>query len=121
MNDTYDTLTHYGVKFEGEQGSYVEQDTDMDLHEFSMNRGARITRVRWIGGDWDGTTKRYDLSYVHGVLADGTTVRIADSNLACSWVGRFQRKGALIEWAKSEGVFAKGIDLLNEGVWSTLG
>ena len=112
----YEKLDFYGVQYDGEQGPYVEQEEHMRLVEFAMNKGAKVTRVRWIGSRWEG----YDLSYMHGVLPNGKSVRIEDAHLAVSLCPLFKRKGALIEWAKSEGVFAKGLGMLDESVWSTL-
>lgn len=123
MTDTYDRLQQYGVPFEGEQGPYQAPDLDYDvtLGELAA-QGGRIVRVRWIGGDYiPGRGKCYDVSYVHGEI-DGKRVRL---NLqGCDeWnlIPRRQLKGAMIAWAKNEGVFAKGIGLLDEGVWSILG
>lgn len=118
--DTYDRLAAYGVHFEGEQGPYIETAADMSLAEVAA-RGGRMVRVRWIGGDYiPGRGKCYDLSYVHAVLDDGTRVRVYDMP-AAFLVPRRGLKGALIEWAKESGVFAKGVGLLDESVWSILG
>lgn len=118
--DIYTKLDSYGVTYEGEQGGYVPTEEAMSLKELSA-RGGRITRVRWIGGDYiPGRGKCYDLSYVHGELRDGT--RVSLTHLPAAFlVPKHQRKGAMIEWAKEEGVFAKGLGLLDDSCWSTLG
>lgn len=118
--DVYTKLDSYGVAYEGEQGSYVPAEEEMTLAELSA-RGGRIVRVRWIGGDYiPGRGKCYDLSYVHGELKDGTRVRL--SHLPAAFlVAKHLRKGAMIDWAKQEGVFAKGLGLLEDSNWSTLG
>lgn len=117
--DVYTKLDSYGVSYEGEQGSYVPTEETLSLSELAA-RGGRIVRVRWIGGDYiPGRGKCYDISYVHGELKDGTRVRI---NMTCpNWnlVPRHQMKGVLIEWAKEEGVYAKGLGLLEN--FSVLG
>jgi hypothetical protein len=119
--DIYDKLAAYGVAFEGEQGGYVPFEDQMSLGEFASHKGARIVRVRWIGGDYiPGYGKCYDISYIHGVLADGTRIRINDP-WNCTLVPKHKMMGALIEWAKEEGVYAKGLGLLERGNWSVLG
>lgn len=108
--DFFDRMASYGVQFEGEQG-HVPTEGAMTLSELS-ERGGHIVRVRWIGGEYiPGRGKCYDLSYVHGQLADGTRVQIYHLP-AAFLIPKNQLKGALIEWAKEEGVFAKGLGLL---------
>lgn len=73
-----------------------------------------VTRLRLL------TERGYpymDISYCHGVLKDGTNVRI---QITCGPLARRAPKAGLIEWAKSEGAFAKGLGLLDEGNWSVL-
>lgn len=123
--DHHDRLRSYGVAFEGEQGPYVETEEAMPLRELAA-RGGRIVRVRWIGGDYiPGRGKCYDLSYVHGMVpgADGAEdVRVSITHLPAAFlVPRRNLKGALIDWAKDEGVFARSIGLLDEGHFSILG
>lgn len=75
--------------------------------------GGRVTRVRWLM-----EMGRADLSYVHGVLPDGTPVHVQG---ACVYlVPRWEMKKSLIQWAKSEGVYGKGIGLLDDANWSVL-
>lgn len=119
MNDIYAKLDSYGVAYEGEQGGYQATEESMSLKELKA-RGGHIVRVRWIGGDYiPGRGKCYDLSYVHGELADGTRVSI-DHLPAAFLVPKHQLKGEMIRWAREEGVFAKGLGLLDNG-WSILG
>lgn len=77
-------------------------------------RLARVTRLRLL------TERGYpymDISYCHGVLKDGSNVRIqADVNS----VSRKSPKAGLIAWAQREGAFAKGLGLLDESNWSVL-
>ena len=120
MTDVYDALNFYGVTYEGEQSGYVPTEQFMTLAELSA-KGGHIVRVRWIGGDYiPGRGKCYDLSYVHGQLADGTRVSITHLP-AAFLVPRRGIKGALIEWAKEEKVFAKGLGLLDDSNFSILG
>lgn len=116
----------YGVSETGmpvghEYHQTVSHEDRIGLAELKR-RGGRITRVRWIGGDYiPGRGKCYDLSYVHGQI-DGQNVSIDTG--ACddqTLVPRRQIKGAMIEWAKAEGVYAKALGLLDEGNYSILG
>lgn len=76
--------------------------------------GGRITRLRLL------TERRshgwiYDISYCYGELSDGTVVAVTGYPSG----GDLRKiKGDLIEWAKEEGVYAKGLGLLDEGNWS---
>jgi hypothetical protein len=118
--DIYTKLASYGVAFEGEQGGYVPAEHFMTLAELKA-KGGHIVRVRWIGGDYlPGRGKCYDLSYVQGQLADGTRVSITHLP-AAFLIPRRQLKGEMIAWAKAEGVFAKGLGLLDDGTYSILG
>lgn len=110
----------YGVQHDGEvvtqeyhQG--VSYDNQMSLAEVAK-RGGRITRVRILkeGG-------RCDISYIHATLADGTTVPLY-LDMPSSGVGLWFRevKGEFIAWAKEQGVFAKGLGLLDESNWAVL-
>ena len=79
--------------------------------------GGKITRVRLltekVHGQW-----LCDVSYIHATLPDGHTVNV--QNGLDNLTPRRLLKAKMIEWAKREGVYAKGIDLLNEGNWSVL-
>jgi len=59
----------------------------------------------------------YDISYVYGVLKDGSHCRIDGAPMS---IGRRTAKRDLIDWAKEEGAYAKGLGLLDEGNWSIL-
>lgn len=98
-------------------GYYDREWAHMRLAELKA-QGGRVTRVRFLTERVMGA-QMCDLSYVHGELKDGTPVRV-DALPALYMVPRRAVKGALIEWAKDEGVFAKGIGLLDDGNWSVL-
>lgn len=125
MNDTItDNLVAYGVPFDGEQGPYQPGAERITLNALAA-RGGRIVRVRWIGGDYvPGRGKCYDLSYVQGAVtdADGNEVRV-DVHVpnAAHLIPRRRLKGAMIEWARDEGVYAKDLGLLDDGNYSILG
>ena len=74
--------------------------------------GGQVTRVRMFRDH--GIT---DISYIYGFLPDGTQVRISDLPDA----GYALPFHLLLAWAKSEGVYAKAIGLLNGMNWSILG
>jgi hypothetical protein len=118
--------TVYGVNETGmpvgpEYHATVSHDEYINLAELAR-RGGKITRLRMIGGEYvPGRGRCYDISYVHGQI-DGQNVSISTN--ACpewSWIPKSKIKGVMIEWAKAEGVFAKGLGLLDEGNWSILG
>ena len=59
-----------------------------------------------------------DISYIHATLPDGRTVPVYLGVGNCT--PRPALKAAFIAWAKEEGVFAKGLGLLDESNWSVL-
>jgi len=111
----------YGVRTEGESVGHdyhqgVDYANQMTLAEVFNARG-RITRVRLLqeGG-------RVDISYIHATMLDGTVVPVNLNMMPTGSHGLWRRevKGAFIAWGKEEGVYAKGLGLLDEGVWSVL-
>lgn len=115
-----DRMQAYGVQADGEvvtaeyhQG--VSYDNLMSLSEVAA-KGGRITRVRILK-----EYGRCDISYIHATLRDGTVVPVR-LDMPSSGIGLWFRevKGEFIAWAKAEGVFAKGLGLLDEGNWSVL-
>lgn len=90
-----------------------------ELYTLSMVAEARgkISRVRLLTERWP-SGRFADVSYIHATLPSGKIVPVQvgmDNLLPLNKV-----KGAMIEWAKREGVFAKGLGLLDEGNWSVL-
>lgn len=83
--------------------------------------GGQISRLRILTDRWAGVLVG-DISYFHATLGDGTVVEVNYDNLNWGGVlyGPKGLKSALIEWAKSEGVYAKGLGLLDESNWSVL-
>lgn len=70
--------------------------------------GLRITRLRLLS---DPGFPVWDVSYCHGVLADGTQVAVG---LPFSQVPKGKRFAPfIVEWARREGVYAKGIGILD--------
>lgn len=110
----------YGVQETGmpvglEYHDQVSYDNLMSLAEVAR-RGGRVTRVRIL------KEGRYcDISYIHATLRDGTIVPVR-LEMPSSGVGLrfYEVKGEFIAWAKEQGVFAKGLGLLDEANWSVL-
>jgi len=75
--------------------------------------GGKVTRLRiFIEGSM------VDVSYLHATLPGGQIVTVETSTLSIRTP--FMLKSNLIEWAKEQGVFAKGMGLLDEHNWSVL-
>lgn len=85
-------------------------------------RGGRITRLRLLADTVPGFGRVADVSYCHGVTGDGRPVHILLDDLDC--YGMVMRQGGvqrrLVAWAKRQGVYAKGLGLLDQGNWSVL-
>lgn len=95
-----------------ERVAYAEE---MTLREVADAHG-KITRVRVLGGGAaDGF--RCDVSYIHATVS-GKIVPVTLGDLSSNFLRGL--KGDLIEWAKSQGVFAKSLGLLDENNWSVL-
>jgi hypothetical protein len=76
--------------------------------------GGRITRVRVIG-----ESRVASVSYVHATLRDGSTVNVDLSGIPSSFPW-YTLKTRLVEWARGQGVYGKGVGLLDPAVLSTL-
>jgi hypothetical protein len=95
------------------QVNYSERMTLKQVAE----AGGKITRVRVLTESVPMAGRFCDVSYVHATLPDGTTVDVCNVGVNNMTPMR-ELKGELIKWAKAEGVFAKGLGLLDEGNWS---
>lgn len=89
-----------------------------ELYSLKMveEAGGKITRVRLLTEVMPGRGRLVDVSYVHATLPDGKTVPV--QVLMDNLTPMRQVKAGMIKWAKEQGVFAKGIGLLDEGNWS---
>lgn len=92
----------------------VDYSTTYTLAEVAA-AGGRITRVRILTERTMGGTL-CDISYIHATLADGRMVQV--QNHLDNLTPLRNLKGEMIKWAQREGVFAKGLGLLDEGNWS---
>lgn len=120
--DTNALAARYGVDqtngLEDGQAYHAEViHDDISLAEVAK-RGGRITRVRVLAEVRSGLGWVCDISYIHATLADGSTHSVRMSGRHGHLLRKL--KGDFIEWAKEEGVYAKGLGLLDEGNWSVL-
>lgn len=118
MSDLYATAARYGVRYTGElvDDSYhdqVERGTDWSLREVA-DAGGKITRLRILAERGYG-----DVSYIHATLPDGRIVRVRQ-DFDCHSMPMRALKGILIGWAKDQGVFAKGVGLLDSANYAIL-
>lgn len=94
----------------------VDYSQTLSLKEVAA-AGGKITRLRILTERTFGGIL-CDVSYIHATLPSGEIVNV--QNHLDNLTPKYQLKGKLIEWAKREGVFAKGLGLLDEGNWSIL-
>lgn len=81
-----------------------------------QSEGGKVTRVRILTERTERGTLA-DVSYVHGEI-HGVRFNV---QLALDLLVPMNRlKGSLIDWAKREGVYAKGLGLLDDANWSIL-
>lgn len=92
---------------------YTEQYSLADV----AAAGGKITRVRLLTERW-ASGRIADVSYIHATLPTGQTVPVRVGMDNCTPMN--QIKGAMIDWAKREHVFAKGLGLLDESNWSVM-
>jgi hypothetical protein len=116
-----DRLQAYGVQCDGEVVSSeyhdgVSYDNQMTLGEL-VRQGGKVSRLRLLTEVWPGRGRMVDISYAHGTLPNGQIVPLY---INCETGSMRELKGDLIEWAKREGVYAKGCGLLDESNWSVL-
>lgn len=93
----------------------THENVDFTIHcTLGDPRLERITRLRLLT---EPGYPYFDVSYVYGVLKDGTHVRIAGAPMH---LGRKTLKRDLIDWAREEKAYAKGLGLLDDSTWSIL-
>lgn len=121
-NETVGYRNRYGsVETEGlvDGAAYhasVDYSQTYTLAEVSRY-GGKISRIRFIGDRVPRVGAVLDVSYVHAVMPGGKIVPVhpGTPTLMPKWT----LKRHLVEWAQAEGVYAKGLGLLDEGNWST--
>lgn len=99
--------------------AYHEEVDYSDFYTLAMVAEAkgRISRVRLLTERWP-SGRMADVSYIHATLPGGkiVPVQVGMDNLT----PLNKVKGEMIKWAQREGVFAKGLGLLDEGNWSIM-
>jgi hypothetical protein len=120
MNSIYDTATGQ-PSVTAEYHEQVDHSRTYTLREL-RNANGRITRVRVLADVWPGRGLIGDISYIHATLPGGKIVPVNLAHMPSSGMGILVRelKKEFIEWGKAEGVFAKGLGLLDSGNWSVL-
>lgn len=78
------------------------------LVDWTDPRLAKITRLRFLT---DPGYLYYDVSYCHGVLKDGTPVRVQVP--FSGWLKKAKWKSEIVEWAKRDGVNAKRLGIFD--------
>lgn len=110
-----DLAVRYGVNETNPLwASEVTHETIEEHVTLGDKRLARITRLRLLT---EPGYPYFDISYVYGVLKDGRHCRIDGAPMH---LGRKTIKRDLIEWAREEGAYAKGLGLLDDSNWSIL-
>lgn len=105
---------HDGQKYHGS----VDHSDRYTLRRL-QNEGGRVSRLRVLT-EWTPMGRFADISYCHGELPDGRTVSILIDGPESHLIQWNKFSGVLIDWAKSQGVFAKGLGLLDRANWSVL-
>lgn len=95
----------------------VDYSRTYSLKEISDLKG-RIIRFRFLSGYVPGRGTVYDVSYVIAKLPGGAMVPV--QCLMDNLIPRYRLKNKIIAWAKEERVYALGLGLLDESVWSIL-
>jgi len=116
-NRSMDLAVNYGVNETNPLWVSESNHKNVDFNEYVTlgdPRLERITRLRLLT---EPGYPYFDISYVYGVLKDGTHVRISGAPMH---LGRKTIKRDLIAWAKEEKAYAKGLGLLDDSVWSIL-
>lgn len=88
------------------------------LHQLAAKNGY-ISRLRYFAEKLAPGAWVYDVSYIHAVLPDGSEVEVINGPLG-EVRGYNQFKAVLVDWAKQESVYAKGVGLLDKTNWSTV-
>lgn len=112
-----DLAVRYGVQETNPLWASEATHENVDYDEYCTLGDPRLARVVRLRLLTEPGYPYYDISYCYGQLKDGRYVRLSNAPMS---LPRRNTKGALIQWAKEEGAFAKGLGLLDEGNWSIL-
>lgn len=95
----------------------VKYDEELTLSEVA-ERGGKISRLRLLTEYVPALHQRIvDVSYIHATMPDGSIHPVRNS-ADIQYYSHL--KVDLLNWARAEGVFAKGIGLLDEDNWSVM-
>jgi len=120
--ETYGVQQTNGLENGHSYHSAVDHSEDYSLKDV-RDAGGRITRVRILTGTWPGMGRMADISYIHATLpaTAETPERTVPVRVGVELgVPLRELKKRFIDWAKEEGVYAKGLGLLDESNWSIL-
>ena len=117
MIQAADRALAYGVDETNNIAFAAYNHNDVDYDEYVTLGDPRLKSIDRLRLLTEPGYPYYDISYCYGTLKDGRHVRISNTPMH---LPRRNLKGALIQWAKDEGVYAKGLGLLDEGNWSIL-
>lgn len=106
-----------GLVNPNEYHDLVDYSRSLTLAEVKA-AGGKITRVRLLTEVISGWGRVADVSYIHATLANGDVVPV--QNGLDNLTPLRKMKGEMIKWAAREGVFAKGLGLLDSGNWSVM-
>ena len=112
-----DRALAYGVDETNNIAFAAYNHNDVDYDEYVTLGDPRLKSIDRLRLLTEPGYPYYDISYCYGTLKDGRHVRLSGCPAS---LPRRNLKGALIQWAKDEGVYAKGLGLLDEGNWSIL-
>lgn len=116
-NRSMDLAVRYGVNETNPLWSSeaTHENVDFDIHvTLGSPEVARVVRLRLLT---DPGYPFFDISYCYVLLKDGRYARLSDTPMSLPRKGL---KGALIQWAREEGVNAKALGLLDDANWSIL-
>lgn len=111
---TYDRALSYGAQMTGHQNDYTTPEGQAHLTEvhkqtldWADDRFAHVTTLRLVS---DVGLPFWDVSYCHGVDMNGRPCRV---QVPFDQLPKRGRGKAIVEYAKADGVYAKGIGILD--------
>jgi hypothetical protein len=112
-----DLAVRYGVNETNPIWASEATHENVDYDEYVTLGDKRLERIVRLRLLTEPGYPYFDVSYVYGQLKDGRYVRISG---APTQLRRKAIKADLIEWAKEEKAYAKGLGLLDDSNWSIL-
>jgi hypothetical protein len=111
---------HFDAYTTGQPSVTADYHRDVSSETLTLKQvqaaGGKISRIRLLG-----EAGYRDISYIHATLADGRIVRVNLNQCpGTTLIPANKVKTTFIEWAKAEGVYAKGLGLLDDANYSIL-